>query len=139
MRIFGEKISHFRLSETVELFKEGFDHGADVTRAIPGNELLDALLQKPLRRFDLRSALFAALCRGLFQIINVVQINVVEPPHPRLDIARQGQIHYYYGPIAAWFEKIFEARCGNDRLRAAGDRKSTRLNSSHGYNSYAVF
>src|SRR2546429_5154859 len=27
----------------------------------------------------------------------------------------------------------------HDAQRPAGDRKSTRLNSSHGYNSYAVF
>src|SRR2546422_8339308 len=31
------------------------------------------------------------------------------------------------GPLAAWY------------LLASGDRKSTRLNSSHGYISYAVF
>src|SRR2546429_5703539 len=35
------------------------------------------------------------------------------------------------------------AGCGQagpvDRLAKAPDRKSTRLNSSHGYNSYAVF
>src|SRR2546422_8142996 len=33
-------------------------------------------------------------------------------------------------------------RCGGVRLRISlreGDRKSTRLNSSHGYSSYAVF
>src|SRR2546422_2788016 len=30
-------------------------------------------------------------------------------------------------------------RYPNDREIAAGDRKSTRLNSSHGYISYAVF
>src|SRR2546429_6465384 len=28
---------------------------------------------------------------------------------------------------------------GNERYRGSGDRKSTRLNSSHGYISYAVF
>src|SRR2546422_8159341 len=30
-------------------------------------------------------------------------------------------------------------RGGRTRLRGRGDRKSTRLNSSHGYISYAVF
>src|SRR2546429_2678364 len=34
------------------------------------------------------------------------------------------------GEVDAWFP---------DPLHAAGDRKSTRLNSSHGYISYAVF
>src|SRR3989449_6902803 len=32
-----------------------------------------------------------------------------------------------------------ERRATYDRYGAAGDRKSTRLNSSHGYISYAVF
>src|SRR3989449_5711454 len=32
-----------------------------------------------------------------------------------------------------------QARQGRSRVRARQDRKSTRLNSSHGYISYAVF
>src|SRR2546422_7306468 len=33
----------------------------------------------------------------------------------------------------------FEIAAGEQRVKESGDRKSTRLNSSHGYISYAVF
>src|SRR2546422_8320098 len=38
------------------------------------------------------------------------------------------------------WRNLLVVECSGDRMRhAAGDRKSTRLNSSHGYISYAVF
>src|SRR2546422_1820253 len=44
-------------------------------------------------------------------------------------------------PLAAAYGRTFAATAANVRPNAAasGDRKSTRLNSSHGYISYAVF
>src|SRR2546422_7741344 len=39
-----------------------------------------------------------------------------------------------------FFTKVFNPPAGNpDSIHFDGDRKSTRLNSSHGYISYAVF
>src|SRR2546422_6360925 len=38
-----------------------------------------------------------------------------------------------------WRRSRIEPKDALTRLKAAGDRKSTRLNSSHGYISYAVF
>src|SRR2546422_5307709 len=40
----------------------------------------------------------------------------------------------YWGELPA-----HDSAIGNQRHRILGDRKSTRLNSSHGYISYAVF
>src|SRR2546429_9065951 len=40
---------------------------------------------------------------------------------------------------AAFLEGLRGLGAGRGRLAGAGDRKSTRLNSSHGYISYAVF
>src|SRR5687768_17816371 len=38
------------------------------------------------------------------------------------------------------FGLVWQPRAGGERrVRTTGDRKSTRLNSSHGYISYAVF
>src|SRR3712207_6854317 len=49
---------------------------------------------------------------------------------------------YQFVPIAE-YERLraagVEKRFGGDRLRIGGDRKSTRLNSSHANISYAVF
>src|SRR2546429_5144925 len=45
-------------------------------------------------------------------------------------------------PLCAfcWSWRVYRGtRCRRDRLSAKRDRKSTRLNSSHGYISYAVF
>src|SRR2546422_2507148 len=42
-------------------------------------------------------------------------------------------------PLPVLFAALFLPRRGVCSTLAAGDRKSTRLNSSHGYISYAVF
>src|SRR2546422_4198194 len=42
-------------------------------------------------------------------------------------------------PVVASSHPSLDEACGDAAVRVAADRKSTRLNSSHGYISYAVF
>src|SRR5256884_6087614 len=65
---------------------------------------------------------------------------------PQVTMEPDHQIEILYDArhlVAADGEQIFLAEHpegpGDDEAAAIGDRKSTRLNSSHGYISYAVF
>src|SRR2546422_8451382 len=53
----------------------------------------------------------------------------------------EGQAYQVFGTAAHGDRRTFRRIQGTHRrlLAVAGDRKSTRLNSSHGYISYAVF
>src|SRR2546422_5167495 len=46
-----------------------------------------------------------------------------------------------FDPVGQWFDDVFVIfQCGGgNTTQGSADRKSTRLNSSHGYISYAVF
>src|SRR2546422_2395165 len=69
------------------------------------------------------------------------------PPKSTLQLlARCGRVadrfeHPGSGPLACWHrpEGLVNAIRSRLRDRRSSDRKSTRLNSSHGYISYAVF
>src|SRR2546422_5510963 len=64
------------------------------------------------------------------------------PVKPRLQLTHAVEIHHG-GPVDATellrIEPLLERREGRAQQVRAIDRKSTRLNSSHGYISYAVF
>src|SRR2546429_6773968 len=52
---------------------------------------------------------------------------------------RPPQLPYRLLPVIAALAAAFVLGCGADPSEQPQDRKSTRLNSSHGYISYAVF
>src|SRR3989449_7101928 len=65
--------------------------------------------------------------RGVVSAVRVFEARYVRRDH-RIDRIRSAPVSS--GPTR---------RKGADALKSLGDRKSTRLNSSHGYISYAVF
>src|SRR2546429_1573183 len=69
----------------------------------------------------------------LFRSDHAAAVNPVEPVHQVLNLLEFNQravsVHVYSKPFDSC--EIYS--------REKGDRKSTRLNSSHGYISYAVF
>src|SRR2546429_7246774 len=82
-----------------------------------------------------RSTLFpyTTLFRSLLQ----ERLTVVHADHPAI-VPRQ-QIHLRLQPVNGQVHLAFLFALFGPELRFEGDRKSTRLNSSHGYISYAVF
>src|SRR2546422_8281892 len=54
-----------------------------------------------------------------------------------VELFLEGRIRF--GRIAETIARVLDAHRPGDPGSLAGDRKSTRLNSSHGYISYAVF
>src|SRR2546429_7343508 len=73
---------------------------------------------------------------------------LAEPPHERIVLRVEKDEHRVQ--VAHLFQLLIDARQlvqhpsfahvdDDRRARNLGDRKSTRLNSSHGYISYAVF
>src|SRR5690349_23682056 len=58
---------------------------------------------------------------------------------PRLVDRRGREVHVRLGHDLAAADRLARRRAPRQALRGAGDRKSTRLNSSHVVQSYAVF
>src|SRR2546422_7970405 len=59
--------------------------------------------------------------------------------NPRSTVATATEIYDYLRLLFARVGRTYCLNCGNEVKRDTVDRKSTRLNSSHGYISYAVF
>src|SRR2546429_7355233 len=65
---------------------------------------------------------------------------LLREPYERSGRSFRADVHAWRGAFdASPFEPPREEKLPGETTRSAEDRKSTRLNSSHGYISYAVF
>src|SRR2546422_7703859 len=70
------------------------------------------------------------------QRVNDVQSHAVPQRNPIVDDRANQNLRHRGGQAIG---VVLEAKCVIDAAHGQTDRKSTRLNSSHGYISYAVF
>src|SRR2546422_5880119 len=88
-----------------------------------------------------RSTLFpyTTLFRSLRVVSEIHDPDVNEPPSPRATEHRRAEHRLHHAREQRHDVDPQQGPTSRAAPRAAGDRKSTRLNSSHGYISYAVF
>src|SRR2546422_1818495 len=95
---------------------------------------------EPLKRLERKTRLMeGAKKEGLLVFYGTLGVDAARPmlekfrqAHPYISIG-----HYRSGSTGIYNRVVNEARAGKHEVDI--DRKSTRLNSSHGYISYAVF
>lgn len=90
-------------------------------RSGAGQVELDQLhLDDPLALHDLKLPATAGLLRELFQRVDVVEIDLLDLAHFRVDVAGHGDVDKEQGPVFSRPAGFFHVRPLHDRMRRAG-------------------
>ena len=105
---FGESLAQQHFAVLAETAAKIFDDRAGFERGAPGFEFRDVLGDDGLgaRNFGFAGALI--LLDDLAEVVNVVEIEIVEPGGFRSDVARHAEVNHEHGPSAARGDRAIE-------------------------------
>ena len=97
------------------------DQRPQLAGAMPNQKILELLIDNLSRGLDSARPLRLRVRNDLLEIVDVVEIDVFDLPHRRLNVARHGDVDDEDRPIAPLLHEVLESLAGDDRMgRARG-------------------